>query len=152
MANAPDARAGYFYISVCSGTNRQLHQWRTLGAGVGRILGGSLSPERCLRYTRRNDRARHPSQLYAAVLEGALLLAYSQWRFWRTGATRKPGTLSGEFLILYAVVRIIGEQFREPDASLILGMNQGVFYSLFMVAVGEKIMALSHRTSAVKGK
>lgn len=50
---------------------------------------------------------RHPSQLYEALLEGALLLAYSQWRFWRTGAARSPGRLSGEFLILYAVVRVV---------------------------------------------
>ena len=88
---------------------------------------------------------RHPSQLYEAFLEGALLLAYSQWRFWRTGASRNPGRLSGEFLILYAVVRVIGEQFREPDAGLILGMSRGVFYSLFMVAVGATLVVLSHR-------
>ena len=29
---------------------------------------------------------RHPSQLYEAGLEGALLLAYMQWRFWRSDA------------------------------------------------------------------
>src|SRR6188768_180518 len=51
---------------------------------------------------------RHPSQLYEAALEGALLLAYGQWRFWRTDApVRQPGRLSGEFLVGYAVARII---------------------------------------------
>jgi phosphatidylglycerol:prolipoprotein diacylglycerol transferase len=82
---------------------------------------------------------RHPSQLYEAALEGALLLAYMQWRFWRTDAVRaRPGRLAGEFLILYACVRVLGEVFREPDAdvSLILGMSRGTFYSLFMVALG----------------
>jgi phosphatidylglycerol:prolipoprotein diacylglycerol transferase len=93
---------------------------------------------------------RHPSQLYEAFLEGALLLAYSQWRFWRTGASRTPGRLSGEFLILYAVVRVIGEQFREPDASLILGMSRGIFYSLFMVLVGLTLVVWSSRGSAEK--
>ncbi len=83
--------------------------------------------------------ARHPSQLYEALLEGALLFAYLQWRFWRTDAVRaRPGRLAGEFLILYACVRIAGEVFREPDAdvSLILGMSRGTFYSLFMIAFG----------------
>ena len=82
---------------------------------------------------------RHPSQLYEAGLEGALLLAYMQWRFWRSDAVRvRPGRLAGEFMILYACVRIAGEVFREPDSdvSLILGMSRGTFYSLFMIAFG----------------
>jgi phosphatidylglycerol:prolipoprotein diacylglycerol transferase len=79
---------------------------------------------------------RHPSQLYEAALEGALLLAFMQWRFWRTGAVRRPGRLAGEFLIAYACVRIAGETFREPDAGLILGLSRGTFYSLFMIGFG----------------
>ena len=86
---------------------------------------------------------RHPSQLYEAFLEGIVLLIYSQWRFWRTGAIKTPGRLSGEFLILYAIVRIIGEQFREPDASLILGLSRGIFYSVFMIFIGMAIMVWS---------
>jgi phosphatidylglycerol:prolipoprotein diacylglycerol transferase len=82
---------------------------------------------------------RHPSQLYEAGLEGAFLFAYMQWRFWRSDVVReRPGRLAGEFLIVYACVRILGERFREPDAeiSLILGMSRGTFYSLFMIAFG----------------
>jgi phosphatidylglycerol---prolipoprotein diacylglyceryl transferase len=80
---------------------------------------------------------RHPSQLYEAALEGLLLLAFTQWRFWRSNVVReRPGRLAGEFLIAYALVRVAGEAFREPDASLILGMSRGTFYSLFMVAFG----------------
>jgi len=80
---------------------------------------------------------RHPSQLYEAALEGALLFAYMQWRFWRSDAVRaRPGKLTGECLVLYACVRIVCEAYREPDASLILGMSRGTFYSLFMVAFG----------------
>jgi len=81
--------------------------------------------------------ARHPSQLYEAALEGALLLALLQWRFWRTDVVgRQPGRLAGEFLIAYAVVRMIGEIFREPDASPILGLSRGTFYSFFLIVVG----------------
>jgi phosphatidylglycerol:prolipoprotein diacylglycerol transferase len=82
---------------------------------------------------------RHPSQLYEAGLEGAFLLAYMQWRFWRTDLARtQPGRLAGEFFLVYAIVRVIGETFREPDVgvSLIFGLSRGTFYSLFLVAVG----------------
>jgi phosphatidylglycerol:prolipoprotein diacylglycerol transferase len=80
---------------------------------------------------------RHPSQLYEAALEGLLLFALVQARFWRTDVVReRPGRLAGEFLVAYAVVRVAGEAFREPDASLIMGLSRGTFYSLFMVAFG----------------
>lgn len=80
---------------------------------------------------------RHPSQLYEAFLEGALLLAYFQWRFWKSDAVReRPGRLTGEFLVGYAIVRIVGEIFREPDAELILGLSRGTFYSMFLVLIG----------------
>ena len=80
---------------------------------------------------------RHPSQLYEAALEGALLLAFMQWRFWRSDVVqKKPGRLTGEFLIAYAAVRIIGEFFREPDidVSRPFGLSRGTFYSLFLIA------------------
>ncbi len=81
--------------------------------------------------------ARHPSQLYEAALEGALLLAFMQWRFWRTNvAQTRPGRLAGEFLIGYALVRVLGEQFREPDAPLMAGVSRGTFYSVFLIAAG----------------
>lgn len=80
---------------------------------------------------------RHPSQLYEAAFEGAILLAYGQWRFWRTDApVRQPGRLSGEFLIGYALLRVICEIFREPDASLLFGLSRGTFFSLFVALAG----------------
>jgi phosphatidylglycerol:prolipoprotein diacylglycerol transferase len=92
--------------------------------------------------------ARHPSQLYEAALEGLLLLTIMQWRFWRTTvAQRQPGRLSGEFLIAYALARIVCELFREPDAALILGLNRGLFYSLFLALGGVAVVILSRRNS-----
>jgi phosphatidylglycerol:prolipoprotein diacylglycerol transferase len=80
---------------------------------------------------------RHPSQLYEAGMEGLLLFAYMQWRFWKSDVARdRPGRLCGEFLIGYALARIAGETFREPDASLFFGLSRGTFYSLFMIALG----------------
>jgi len=94
---------------------------------------------------------RHPSQLYEAGLEGALLLAFMQWRVWKTDVLRtQPGRLTGEFMIAYAAVRIFCEMFREPDVgvSLILGLSRGSFYSLFLAVVGcgMIIYGARHRT------
>lgn len=92
---------------------------------------------------------RHPSQLYEAALEGALLLAYLQWRFWRTDvAVRQPGRIAGEFLVGYALVRMFCEQFREPDAGLILGLSRGTFYSLFMIAAGTVLILRRSKATA----
>jgi phosphatidylglycerol:prolipoprotein diacylglycerol transferase len=92
---------------------------------------------------------RHPSQLYQAALEGLLLFAYLQWRFWRgRPETLGPGRLSGEFLLGYALARIIGELFREPDAPLLLGLSRGTFYSLFLVAAGSFLILRSRRPAA----
>ncbi|MBL4576018.1 MAG: prolipoprotein diacylglyceryl transferase, partial [Opitutaceae bacterium] len=64
---------------------------------------------------------RHPSQLYEAALEGFFLLIYAQLRFWKSDVTQKyPGQLLGEYIFIYSVVRIIGEQFREPDIGVTL--------------------------------
>lgn len=91
---------------------------------------------------------RHPSQIYEALLEGALLLAYAQWRFWRSDIIKlQPGRLSGEFLIGYAVVRIIGETFREPDAAHILGLSRGTFYSIFLIVAGAILIVHALRPS-----
>lgn len=86
---------------------------------------------------------RHPSQLYQAAMEGALLLAYLQWRFWKTRPS--AGQVGGEFLLGYGLLRIIGEIFREPDASLILGISRGQFYSIFLIVAGGCIIALARK-------
>jgi len=91
---------------------------------------------------------RHPSQLYQAALEGALLLAIMQWRFWKREIVRtNPGQLAGEFWLIYAVFRMVGEAFREPDASLLFGMSRGTFYSIFLVFGGLIFIGLSRRTA-----
>lgn len=77
---------------------------------------------------------RHPSQLYAAISEGFIPLIYLQFRFWYTKASL--GQLTGEFLILYSLLRIFNEVYREPDASLIAGISRGQFYSIILLIFG----------------
>lgn len=94
---------------------------------------------------------RHPSQLYEAALEGLLLLAYTQWRLWRTPVVREePGRLGGEFLLGYAIVRIIGEQFREPDPGIPapLGLNRGAWLSLGLAVAGLWLIVRARRRKA----
>lgn len=74
---------------------------------------------------------RHPSQIYEGLLEGALLFAILWWV--RTRYKNAPdGLLTGLFFALYAGFRILGEQFREPDAALVGNLTRGQFFSLFM--------------------
>jgi len=69
-----------------------------------------------------------------------------QWRFWKSAVARnQPGRIAGEFLIAYSVARAVCEIFREPDAALILGLNRGAFYSLFLVVGGAALIALAAR-------
>lgn len=80
---------------------------------------------------------RHPSQLYEAAGEGLLLFAvlyYIRVRF-----PKLPhGTLTGLFFLLYALVRISLENYRQPDSGseLIMGLTKGQFYSTFMIVTG----------------
>jgi phosphatidylglycerol:prolipoprotein diacylglycerol transferase len=77
---------------------------------------------------------RYPSQIVEALLEGVFLFALL-WIL-RTRCRLSDGVLSGVFLIAYALVRIAGECFREPDAPLTAGMTRGQFLSLFMIVSG----------------
>lgn len=77
---------------------------------------------------------RHPSQIYEALVEGVLLFLLL-W-FVRTRMRQPNGVITGLFLSVYAVGRIIVEYFREPDASMIGPFTRGQFYSFFMIAIG----------------
>jgi phosphatidylglycerol---prolipoprotein diacylglyceryl transferase len=77
---------------------------------------------------------RHPSQIYEAFFEGVLLFAIL-WLV-RTRMRQPNGVLTGLFFIFYAIFRIIVENFREPDASLIIGFTRGQFFSFFLIAIG----------------
>jgi len=77
---------------------------------------------------------RHPSQIYEAFFEGILL--FSILWFVRTRMRQPNGVLTGLFFIFYAIFRIIVENFREPDASLIAGFTRGQFFSFFLIAIG----------------
>ena len=59
--------------------------------------------------------SRHPSQIYEALLEGIVLFVLINFFALRKKFLFKAGYTSGTFLILYSLLRILGEYFREPD-------------------------------------
>jgi phosphatidylglycerol---prolipoprotein diacylglyceryl transferase len=85
--------------------------------------------------------ARHPSQLYQALLEGAVLLALMLFLFWKTRARFRPGLLVGIFAAFLGGARFFSEMFREPDAQLSefairSGMSMGQWLTIPLILVG----------------
>ncbi|MCL1891547.1 MAG: prolipoprotein diacylglyceryl transferase [Coriobacteriia bacterium] len=93
---------------------------------------------------------RHPSQLYEALLEGAVLFAVLF-----VLSRRKPpfsrGSYLGVFMLLYGVFRIAVEFVRQPDANIgyLLGTNwltMGMVLSTPMILVGIGFLVYAFRT------
>ncbi|MCE0498271.1 MAG: prolipoprotein diacylglyceryl transferase [Methylacidiphilales bacterium] len=81
---------------------------------------------------------RYPSQLIEALLEGVLLqLILLAVRF----STRREGAVALTFMAGYAVLRIVGEQFREPD--------EGIGYWFGTVTHGHLLVTQGQLLSAV---
>ena len=116
---------------------------------------------------RAGDLPRHPSQLYQAALEGALLFAVMLVLV-RRGWLKRPGAMIGVFLAGYGVARVVAEGFRQADAQFVTaanpfghvvrlgtgpeawGLTMGQVLSLPMVAVGVAVLLWAHRARPVR--
>ena len=98
---------------------------------------------------------RHPSQLYEAFFEGLVLFVLLAVVVRRVGF-RRPGLVSGLFVLCYALARIACEFFREPDAQLGFlfggsipalsgGITMGMLLSLPMLLLGLVLIVLAVR-------
>lgn len=87
---------------------------------------------------------RHPSQLYEALLEGAFLFG-CLW-FLRLRTRQPRGMLAGIFLLLYALVRVVVENFREPDAPLTGPFTRGQTLSVMLIIGGICFVTYALRT------
>jgi phosphatidylglycerol---prolipoprotein diacylglyceryl transferase len=90
---------------------------------------------------------RHPSQLYEAALEGILLFTVLAVMI-RIGALKRPGLILGSFIAIYALARIAGEFFREPDPQLGFlwgGLTMGMLLSVPMIIAGLILIVLAWR-------
>ena len=94
--------------------------------------------------------ARHPSQLYEALLEGLVLAIILGVMFWRTQARYEPGKLVGAFIFFYGIFRFAIEFVREPDAQLTefaaaTGLHMGQWLTLPMIIGGAYLMATAKK-------
>jgi phosphatidylglycerol:prolipoprotein diacylglycerol transferase len=105
--------------------------------------------------------ARHPSQIYEALLEGVLLGSLVLWAVWRGGWLARPGRVMGLFIAGYGLARFLVEFVRQPDAQFVTegnplglawqihgwGLTQGQALSLPMIAVGVYFLMTARRTT-----
>jgi phosphatidylglycerol---prolipoprotein diacylglyceryl transferase len=123
-----------------------------IGLGLGRIgnfingelFGRTTDVPWAMIFPDGGPLPRHPSQLYEALLEGVLLFCIL-WSIkhkpWQDVPSRiwPHGSMMALFLILYGVVRIVAELFREPDPYLgfvVQGITMGQLLSIIMIAAG----------------
>ncbi len=125
-----------------------------IGLGLGRV-GNFINAELWGRATdvpwavvfpNVDQLARHPSQLYQAALEGAVLFIVI-WVY--TAKPRPVGAACSLFVLLYGLFRFVVEFAREPDAHLgyvAFGwMTMGQLLTLPMIAVGLLVFWWSYK-------
>ena len=119
-----------------------------IGLALGRLanfvngeLWGRVAPDVpwAMVFPGAGDVPRHPSQIYQFALEGVALLVILHV-LWRNDRIRsRPGILTGVFWLGYAIFRIVGELFREPDqflGFLVGGATMGQLLSIPMALFG----------------
>jgi phosphatidylglycerol:prolipoprotein diacylglycerol transferase len=107
--------------------------------------------------------ARHPSQLYEAVLEGLLLGMILIFVAFRKNGLKRPGLISGLFFAGYGISRYMVEFFRQPDAQFQsvtnpvgyafqfgdYGLTMGQSLSLPMIILGIALIIAALRRAAL---
>jgi phosphatidylglycerol:prolipoprotein diacylglycerol transferase len=107
--------------------------------------------------------ARHPSQLYEAVLEGLLLGMILIFVAFRKNGLKRPGLISGLFFAGYGISRYMVEFFRQPDAQFQsvtnpvgyafqfgdYGLTMGQSLSLPMIILGIALIITALRRAAL---
>lgn len=103
--------------------------------------------------------ARHPSQLYEALLEGLILGGLLLWLAWRRDAYKTPGLIAGTFFLGYGIARFSVEFARQPDAQFVsagnplglalemggYGLTMGQLLSVPMIALGLYLIRQARR-------
>ena len=107
--------------------------------------------------------ARHPSQLYEAMLEGLLLGMILIFVAFRKNGLKRPGLISGLFFAGYGISRYMVEFFRQPDAQFQsvtnpvgyafqfgdYGLTMGQSLSLPMIILGIALIITALRRAAL---
>jgi phosphatidylglycerol:prolipoprotein diacylglycerol transferase len=122
----------------------------------GELFGRPADVPWAMVFPRGGPQPRHPSQLYEAALEGIVLflLLWALMRF--AGARRRPGLITGVFLIGYGLARILVEFTRAPDPQLAFmveryGISMGQLLSLPLLIAGLWLLARALRRPPAAG-
>ena len=102
----------------------------------GELFGKISSLPWAVIFPNGGDYSRHPSQIYEAILEGAVLFILINFLALKKKLLFNKGYISSFFLIAYSILRIFSENFREPDQHI------GYFYSYFSMGTLLSILTL----------
>ena len=89
---------------------------------------------------------RHPTQLYEAIFEGLILFLILMY-FRKREFLKKPGLISGLFLIFYSIFRFLIEFVRVPDEQLgyiFLNLTMGQVISFIFLLIGSYLIITKH--------
>ncbi len=131
-----------------------------IGLGTGRLgnfIGGELwgrvtdVPWAMIFPRDPSQLPRHPSQLYQFALEGVVLFSIL---WWFSAKPRPRMAVSGMFLLIYGLARILVEFVREPDTQLGFiafdWLTMGQILSLPMVLLGIGFIAYGYRNNPLQ--
>lgn len=91
---------------------------------------------------------RHPSQLYQAFGEGLLLFGVMWWV--RIRSRGRDGRMTAAFCIVYGLIRIVTEFFREPDSTVYFGwLTKGQGLSILLILAGVAVYAGMSRMNTI---
>jgi phosphatidylglycerol:prolipoprotein diacylglycerol transferase len=132
---------GLFFGRIANFINSE-HWGRVTDAAIGMVFpNGGPEP-------------RHPSQLYEALLEGLIMFIIIRFATHRLLALKRPGLVTGIWLVWYAIARSVSEIFRQPEPEHILNIGPftaGQVYCLPMLLLGLYMLWIS-RQSATSGR
>lgn len=116
----------------------------------GELYGRVTNVPWAIIFPKVDNHPRHPSQIYEALLEGVLLFAILNILFLCKGVRERVGTLSGAFLLLYAIFRIFVELFRKPDFYVLGKISQGQLLCIPMILLGILMICLAKPAERVR--
>lgn len=117
----------------------------------GELFGRVTEVSWAVKFPRGGAYPRHPSQIYEALLEGALLFVILLILYKKFNFGARPGVVTGAFLAGYGAFRMFVELFRQPDAHigfLFGGISMGQVLSLPMVLVGVTVIAYAYKKAS----
>ena len=134
---APVAPIGLLFGRIANFINGELWGRETTAPWAIRFCNARI--EQMYGFCPAGNEPRHPSQLYEAGLEGLLLLIILSLAIWKWKMLKRPGFVTGLFLLGYGVCRAALENVRQPDAGLEhlpLGLTMGMILSIPMMLAG----------------